>query len=283
MIGSKILDYYLEIDNPVEYTFCTHLIPNLKGYHLDITKKEETEQLIKKINPDIVIHASALVNVDLCETNPQLANSINVKGTENVVEGCKEVNCKLVYISTPLVFDGKKTLYFEKDVPTPITVYGKTKLEGEDRVEDSNLPFLILRTDQPYCWVEEWQRMNSVLRVINTLKAKKIHNEITDWYNNPTYVPDFIHALAYLLDEKITGVFHLVGSDFINRYDWALITAEKFGLDKNLIKPITSDKLNLSAKRSNANLTNEKLFKATEIRMKGVNEGLNEMLHSEKI
>jgi len=283
MIGSKVVDHFLKTNNEVEFTYFTHDVPFRTGYHLDITQKDDTVKLITKINPDIVIHSSALVNVDLCETNNSLADSINVNGTANIIEGCKVVKDKLIYISTSFVFDGSKQKYVEDDIPSPSTYYGLTKYGGEELVRNSDLTYLILRTDQPYCWVEKWQRTNSVLRVLQTLRSGKVLKEITDWYNAPTYVPDLVHAIEKLLEDNAEGIFHLVGSEFINRYNWALKVANTFGLDKNLIKPITSDALSLPAKRVSVNLCNKKLFQKTGLRMYNIQDGLNDMKRIENV
>jgi len=278
LFGTKLLQYFREkSNNEVEFTYLKNKIPFPNGHSLDITDTDKTIMLISKINPDVVIHTAALTNVDLCETDKVLADSINVSGTLNVVEGCKITKSKITYISTSFVFDGKKQKYLENDSPSPTTYYGITKFNGEELVRNSNSSYLILRTDQPYCWTEPWHHTNSVLRVIANLRSGKEHNEIVDWKNTPTYVPDFVNASAQLLDYNATGIYHIVGSDFINRYEWSLLTAEVFGLDKNLIKPITSDKLNLAARRVNVNLDNQKLYKKIGISMKGVKEGLLQM------
>lgn len=275
-IGSKIVRKFAENNNDVIYTYYENKLNVGIEHRLDIRKKDETIDLISKINADVVIHTAALTNVDLCETDKKLADSINVTGTENVIIGCQKINSKIVYISTSFVFDGEKK-YSENDNTSPSTFYGLTKFKGEEIIKDSNLPFLILRTDQPYSWIEQWQHTNSVIRVIDSLKIKKIFYEVKDWYNVPTYIPDFVNATMKLIELKKEGIFHLSGSDFLSRYDWARITAQIFQLDPNLIKPINSSSLNLSAKRVNGNLSNEKLFHETGIKMMGVKEGLIEM------
>jgi len=277
LIGTKLLGNFLQNETNVEFTYHHNSVPFAKGYQLDITQKNATVNLIEKINPDVIIHCAALTNVDLCETNKSLANSINIQGTKNVVEGCKVAQCKIVYVSTSYVFDGKKNQYNEEDVPSPSTYYGSTKLAAEDIIKHSKLPYLIVRTDQPYCWTEKWQHSNSVTRVLQTLRSGKIHKELIDWYNNPTYVPEFVKAVKKLIDLNKIGTFHVVGSDFINRYKWSLITADIFGLDEKMIVPINSKSLNLPAKRSNVNLSNKKLFQQTAIRMMGTKEGLKNM------
>ena len=276
-IGSKIVRKFAENNNVVIYTYYENKLNVGIGHRLDIRKKDETTDLISKVNADVVIHTAALTNVDLCETDKKLADSINVTGTENVITGCQKINSKIVYISTSFVFNGEKNEYFEEDEPSPATYYGLTKLEGEELVKNSKLPFLILRTDQPYCWKEKWQRDNSVLRVLKTLQEGKTLNEIIDWYNVPTYVPDFVNTLESLIDNNLSGIYHVCGSDFISRYEWAIKTAEIFGLEKKLVNPIYSETLKLSVKRVNVNLSNEKLFQKTGIKMMGIEKGLNLM------
>jgi len=283
VIGSKLVKYFMLEKNQVEYTYLTNKMLGYKAHRLDITLSDPTKELITSINPDIVIHCAALTNVDLCETNKTLADTINVEGTKNIIEGCKITNSKLVYVSTCFVFDGSKKLYYEEDVRVPATHYGFTKSKAEELVERSSLSNLILRTDQPYCWVEKWQHTNSPLRVINTLKTGNTLNEIVDWYNNPTYVPDFVRGTAKLLEYNEKGVFQVVGPDHCNRYQWSLLTADIFELEKKLITPITSDTLNLPAKRVNVNLSNNKLFQKTGIKMKGIKDGLIEMQNKKEL
>lgn len=282
VIGFKLFNHFVQNKIDTEFTYHKNDLHLARGHQLDITSKHDTVKLITKIKPDVVVHATALTNVDLCETNNTLANSINVEGTENILAGCKAANCKIVYLSTSFVFDGKKKQYSEDDSTSPSTYYGMTKFKGEEIVKNSGLDYLILRTDQPYCWTEKWQHSNSVLRVLETLRESKILREIVDWYNTPAYVPDFVRAAKKLLDDNVTGIYHLVGSDFINRYDWSLLIADVFGLNKNMIEPINSDTLNLPAKRVNVNLSNQKLFQKTGIRMLGVKDGLIEMFNNNK-
>lgn len=277
VIGLKFVNFFLKNGEDVSFTYNKNKISLSNSFHLDITEKEYTLDIIKEVNPEVIIHATAVTNVDLCETNHDLATSVNVDGTSNIVEGAKITNSKIIYLSTPFVFDGKKSGYTEEDKTSPSTFYGLTKFEGEQIVIKSEIPYLILRTDQPYCWIEEWQHINSVLRVIQTLKAGKILREVQNWKNNPTYVPDLVRATYELLIKNASGIFHLVGSDFINRYDWSLKVAQEFDLDKKLIIPINSDELNLATKRVNVKLYNKKLHQKTGIQMLGIKEGLHEM------
>lgn len=278
-IGYRLVKFLSEKKFDVNFTYLKNRPTNSVGSHrLDITDRESTLNLFKTTKPKLVIHSSALTNVDLCEENHDLADSINIDGTKNVVDACKITDSMLIYVSTSSVFDGNKDKYFEDDIKSPATYYGKTKASAEDLIINSGLSYLILRTDQPYYWKEEWQHTNSVLRVLETIKEGKIMREISDWYNNPTYLPEFVHALYELLKSKHIGIFHVVGSDYVNRYQWANVTAKIFNLSDNMIKPIHSKTLNLAAKRPNVNLSNSKIINTRGIKMSGIEEGMIKML-----
>jgi|TARA_B110000438_G_scaffold231985_1_gene227511 dTDP-4-dehydrorhamnose reductase len=279
-IGSYFVRELLKQNHNLIYTYYKNKTNSTNAVYLDIQDRTSTIKIIEKTNPELIIICNALTGVDLCEENPSLTNSINVKGTQNIVDGCNLINCKIVFISTSAVFDGTKNEYFENDIPNPTSVYGMSKLQGELIIKNSNLPFLILRTDQPYCWKEKWQHTNSVIRVIENLEKNQTFDEITDWCNTPTYVPDFIKASLKLIENKSQGIFHLVGSDYLDRFSWAEKTAKIFNLKKELIKPVHSSKLKLLVERKNIHLNNDKLFQKIQHRMIGVDEGLQDMANT---
>jgi dTDP-4-dehydrorhamnose reductase len=162
---------------------------------------------------------------------------------------------------------------YETSKTQPNTYYGKTKLEAEILIRESQLDFLILRTDQPYNWIEKWQKENSVVRVLKHLNRKKALKEIIDWYNVPTYIPDLVKAIEFLIKKEASGIFNVVGDDYINRYDWSCNVADIFNLNKKLIIPIKSEELNIAVKRPNINLSNKKLVEKTGINMSGIYSG----------
>lgn len=276
-IGSHFVKLFSKKNNDVKYSFFKNNPLYESGFQLDISDKGKVIEFFKKNKSDLIILSSALTNVDLCEVNPNLAELINVKGTQNIIDACKNFNNKIIYISTSAVFDGSKSKYCETDKPNPTSVYGITKLRGEKIIMESGIPYLILRTDQPYGWNEKWQHTNSVIRAIENLKKNHSFNEISDWFNTPTYVPDFVNATNLLIENKLEGIFHLVGSDYINRYKWSHKVAKIFNLKKELIKKINSSELKLPVKRTNVCLSNQKLKEKTGYYMIGVEKGLENM------
>jgi|TARA_B110000495_G_scaffold113549_1_gene98285 dTDP-4-dehydrorhamnose reductase len=281
ILGYKLLQFFIKKKINVEYTFYKTKIPVKNGHVLDIRNEDDTIKTINKIKPTHVILVAALTNLDLCESDHDLADSVNIKSTENVITACKKAKSSLIYVSTSFVFNGEKTEYYEDDPIKPSTYYGKTKGESEELVRKSGLKFLILRTDALYDWIEKWQRDNSVTRALKSLRAGKILREVNDWYNTPTYVKDFVLATFKLIENNKEGIYHLSGSEYINRYNWSLNVADVFKLMKNT-ESINSNELNLSAKRVNINLKNNKLYNDVGILMKNTTEGLKDMLNVEK-
>jgi len=283
LIGYNIYKDFKSYFDNIELTYFKNEILDGKARQLDITNFEKTQEVIEKSDPDIVIQTSALAGVDLAETDHKLADSVTVEGTKNVVESCKNTQSKIVYVSTTYVYGNQKKIFSEDDEPNPTSYYGLTKLRAENLIRDSGLSFLILRTDQPYYWTEKWHKDNSVTRAIKTLRDGNVLKEVKDWFNVPTYIPDFLQTTKFLIENSEQGIFNVTGSDYIDRYNWALSTADIFDLDKKLIESITSDRLSLPVKRDNTNVSNQKVCKKTGIKMKGVKEGLSDMLKLSKL
>lgn len=277
-IGFGLVEKFVNLGFDCYHTFLKNQI-QIKGsraHKMDLGERDDVLNVIRDVKPEIVVHSAALTNVDLCETDNELANRVNVQGTQNIVDACKDAGSRIVYVSTSFVFDGKLDLFKEDDEPGPVNYYGKSKLAGENIVKKSGLEFLILRTDQPYGWKKDWQQGNQVVNTLRKFDKKDVFSEPKDWYNNPTFLPNFVDA-AVALVEDFKGIYHLVGSDFLNRYEWSLKIADVFGKDKSLVKAVDSSQFNLPAKRPNANVSNEKVQKETGVEFFGVEEGLKKM------
>ncbi len=248
---------------------------------LDITNKNEVEEKLNKIKPDVVVHAAALTNVDFCEKNHEKADLINIKGTENIVNSCKEINSKILFVSSEFVFDGKNGPYDEKAEPNPINYYGETKKKAEEIVKESRLKFLIVRTTVLYG--EHKNKMSYVSWVIKNLKEGKKIRIVTDQHTTPTWVKDLAQAIVFLINKDYfkNEIVHTVGKDRLNRYDFTLKIAEVFGLDKKLIIPITSDELeNAAARPKNAGMKTDKL-KNLGYETMGIEESLERIKNGE--
>jgi dTDP-4-dehydrorhamnose reductase len=269
LLGSK----FTSDSHDIIRTFNTN--PDNKCISLDITDEKDVLNKIEAINPDLVVHSAALTNVDYCEDHRQEAYEINVKGTQNVVKACEKMDCKLIYVSTDFVFDGKKGLYKEDDKTNPLGYYALTKLQGEGTVQNSGLNYAIARVSVLYGW---HKRPNFVMWVINELNDNNKINVVTDQYNSPTFADNAADAIIKKFEKNKEGIYHIAGNERINRFEFAKNIAEVFDLDKTLINPIKSSEFVQKAKRpKDSSLSVEKVEGDLKIKMLNTLEGLIEM------
>jgi len=229
--------------------------------NLDLTDLEKIKQIMQKIKPDIVIHLAAITNVDLCETEKELAYTLNVKSTETMAKEAAKINAFFIYVSTDYVFDGKKSLKNEEDIPNPLGYYGKTKLEGEMSLNNLASNWAIARTSTPFGI--HLKKKSFPLWVKENLESKKEIKVLTDQYTSPTYVPNLSKMIIEVSTKQINGIIHLAGATRISRYDFAIMIAEKLGLDKSLLLRVKTDDMNWKAQRPKDSSLDVK--KATEI------------------
>lgn len=240
--------------------------------HLDVSNREEVFEVFGKVRPDVAILTAAFTNVDLCETEKERADAVNVKGPMNVCDASVRYASKMVYISTDYVFDGEKGPYRENDAPNPLGHYAWTKLEGE-RITSLAPDHLIIRTTGVYS--ADPDSLNFVMQVIKRLGAGEGMRVPNDQYGTPTLADNLAEGIISLLKHGKTGIYNVAGSDFLDRYSFALLIAEIFGFDKGLVQPISTSSLGQKAKRPlMAGLIVEKIEKEAGIKMVGVSEGL---------
>lgn len=260
-----------------EVSFTYHRNPNpVEGsvsYKLDLSDEAALSSVMDKVRPDVVLHAASNPSVDWHEREKDAAYRINVLGTRLISEKCRQLGSKLVYISTAFVFPGLNRMYSEDDCPSPINFYGSTKVGAEYAVR-SNPGHLIVRTDQIYGWASAGQKKSFVVNTLEKLEKNEKAEVCRDWFNSPTHAGDLADAVISLVRRGKTGVYHAVGADFLNRYDWAVKIAKIFDKDASLVVPIDSGQLNLPSKRPNARITCSKLSNEIGMKMKSVDEGL---------
>ena len=284
-LGGRILqfseknDYYFQnydlIASDLENDNIKEAIP---FYFIDITKKDDLIKKIIKISPDIIILTAAMTDVDKNESNKALATKINFIGPQNVVEACKRVNSKLIFMSTDFIFDGvsKEGNYKEEDLPNPLNHYGKTKLEAEKFILSSDIEYLVCRTAVLYGWNEK--KLNFITWILDKLKKKETLSIVTDQTNSPTNVNNLAEMILNLINKEERGIVHTAGEGWLNRYEMAITCAEVFNYNKELIVPV--EHFEQKAKRpKNVGLNIDKVKKIVKSEMKIFNfyEGLEYM------
>lgn len=219
-----------------------------KVQQLDITDKAQVQAIVNETNPDFLFHLAAETNVDKCELEPEHAYRTNVLGTENVALVCKEHGIPMAYIGTCGVFDGKKQdPYTEFDNPNPVSVYSKTKLEGERVVENLLQKYFIFRAG----WMMGGNKKDKkfVAKIVELLKTKSEISVVNDKFGSPTYTVDLSKAMIEVIKRQRYGLYHIANAGLCSRYGLACKIKEYLKKDDVIIKPISSSEFPLPAPR----------------------------------
>lgn len=242
---------------------------------LDARDREAVKKMFDEFQPEIVVAPAAIPNVERCEEEPKETGEVNVGGIRNLVDLIEGTNIKLVYFSSDYVFDGKNSPYAEDDATNPLNEYGRQKLEMEKEIQARLKDFLIVRVTGVYGWHRRGR--NFVLQILDKLKNGSEMRAPSDQFNNPTYAGDVCEAIYKLLKQKRSGIFHIVGSERLNRVVFAKNVAKVFGLPEKGIVPTPTDELGLKAKRPlDSSLKTDKL-NACGIFMSNTLDGLKKM------
>ncbi|QHP79778.1 dTDP-4-dehydrorhamnose reductase [Pectobacterium odoriferum] len=201
---------------------------------LDITDLEHVEQTVKQFKPDAIVNAAAYTAVDKAESEPELAEKINVIGPENLAIVASNQGIRLVHVSTDYVFDGNATEPYREDSATnPLSVYGKTKLAGERAVAKASPEAIIIRT----AWVFSEYGNNFVKTMLRLAKERDTLSVVNDQRGCPTYAGDLAQAIISLLEKNAEGgIYHYCGGEEVSWYEFAeeifAVAAQKTVLSK---------------------------------------------------
>lgn len=224
---------------------------------LDITDAAAVDKMITEAAPEAVIHCAAWTAVDAAEDNEEKCHQVNVNGTENIAKVCKKLNCKMMYISTDYIFDGKGTHPWEPDDPvtTPLNVYGQTKYEGELAVRNNVEKFFIVRI----AWVFG-KGKNFIKTMLNLGKTHDHLTVVNDQYGTPTYTYDLARLLVDMIETDKYGNYHATNEGgYITWYDFACEIFRQAGMDVD-VEPVSSAQYAAKAKRpENSRMNKQKL------------------------
>lgn len=213
---------------------------------VDIGDRADCLRLIRDVSPSVVINAAAYTNVDGCETNREDAFRVNAEGVENLAIGCRETGALLAHVSTDYVFDGTKGVpYTEEDAPSPRSVYGLSKVEGERRLQKHLDHYLIIRT----AWLYGHHGKNFIRTIIDMAESGKPLKVVDDQWGAPTYTKDLARAILALVDMDADGIFHVSNAGSCNWWQVARKAVEIKGYGDVEIAPITTAELNRPAER----------------------------------
>ena len=260
-IGSDIKDTYSGIPDGTA-------VVTMPYVPMDITDKASVEKVLKEVHPDVVVHCAAWTAVDLAEEEDkkETVQRVNAEGTRNIALVCKDLGCKMVYISTDYVFDGQGTKPWEPDCKDykPLNVYGETKLEGELAVSENLEKYFIVRI----AWVFGKNGKNFIKTMLNLGKTHDQLRVVSDQIGTPTYTLDLAVLLVDMIETEKYGYYHATNEGgYISWYDFTkeifrqAIEAGHKEYEKVTVTPVTTEEYGVSkAKRPfNSRLDKSKL------------------------
>ena len=226
--------------------------PKQDGYEyaeMDVCDLDNVKNIVGRFKPDAIIHTAAMTNVDQCESNKELAWLMNVEAVKNLIAACSEFDVRLIHLSTDFVFDGEDGPYTEEAEPNPVSYYGKTKLESENLLKASSIKWAALRTIIVYGIVNDMSRTNIVLWAKGALEKGEPINVVFDQWRMPTLAEDLAECCVLAVSKDAQGIYNASGKDFMSIIELVEKVADFYNLDKFLIRPISSDSLNQTARR----------------------------------
>jgi dTDP-4-dehydrorhamnose reductase len=215
---------------------------------VDLLADGAVERLLEQTQPDWVIHCAALANLEDCEAQPALAEQLNTHLPAKLAAYVARGGARLVHVSTDAVFDGQKGNYSEQDTPNPLSVYARTKLDGETRVAEADPSAIIARVNL-FGWSPSGRRSLAEF-FFNNLSAGKRVMGFTDVFFCPLLANDLGEIFLKMLEKKLNGLYHVVSRECLSKFDFGVRLAQQFGLDSSLISPTSVEQGGLAAARS---------------------------------
>ena len=241
----------------------------------DITDKKALRKNVASVNPDVIVHAAALANVEYIQMHRQEAYAINVGGTANILEAIKGSKTHFIFISSDYIYDGVKGNFTEESKPNPISWYGQNKLDAEKLVE-RHAPHLILRPTVIFGWDPGGK--NFFMQLLENQRALRLMRVPKDQISNPTYVELLAEIVEKSIAKKLTGAYIATGPESMDRYTFGLAICEVFGLDTSLLAPVTTKELEqVAARPLNSSTDSSKIRRALDMDFPSLKESLREL------
>ncbi len=212
--------------------------------NMDITDQEAVRRVVTQAAPEAVVHCAAYTAVDAAEDHEELCRLVNAKGTEHIVSVCRDLDCKLMYISTDYVFNGQGERPWEPDDERePLNVYGKTKYEGELAVETLEKYFIVR-----IAWVFGVNGKNFIKTMLNLGKTRDSLTVVDDQIGSPTYTYDLARLLVDMVETEKYGRYHATNEGLCSWYEFACEIFKEAGIQVK-VSPVSSDMYPARAKR----------------------------------
>ncbi|MCX2451198.1 SDR family oxidoreductase [Pedobacter sp. PLR] len=254
LLGQKITERVLATKqfNLIATAKGENRYPIKEGYvyaEMDILNAANVEEIIAKFKPDAIIHTAAMTNVDTCEEQKEQAYALNVAAVKTLIGVCEKYDVQLVHLSTDFVFDGLNGPYDEEAPTCPLSYYGQTKVEAEEALKQSKIKWAVLRTIIVYGIVSDMSRSNIILWAKGALEKGQPINVVNDQWRMPTLAEDLADCCLLAVAKNAQGIYNASGKDMMSISELVAKVADFWNLDKGLIKEVSAETLNQSAKR----------------------------------
>ena len=246
---------------------------------MDITDADCVNRVIREAAPDAVIHCAAYTAVDAAEDNEELCRKVNSEGPRNIAGVCKELDIKMIYISTDYVFDGKGERPWEpEDERHPLNVYGQTKYEGELAVQNTLEKYFIVRI----AWVFGVNGRNFIKTMLRLAETHDHLTVVNDQYGSPTYTYDLARLLVDMVLTEKYGVYHATNEGICTWYEFACEIFKQAGITIE-VTPVSSKEYPAKAKRpENSRMSKDKLEANGFVRLPSWQDALKRYLEAIK-
>ncbi len=275
LIGNALLKNYKNEFDILTTFYKNHIsIKNVRSFQYSFPNDlNNLRELLEKEKPDVLVNTMGYSNIDFCELNKSDAEMLHVEVTEKICKICENIGTKQIFLSSDYVFDGEKGNYSEDDVPNPVNYYGLSKLKAEQLIL-KNPTNTVIRTSVIYDWDYRARFFNSVIK---NLQNNQEINATTDVYNSVTFLDNLVESIFKVITLNQNGIFHVVDSTCVNRFEFAEMIAKIFRLDKNLIKTVSvqDEPKNIAKRPKNACLDNSKAKKELGLNFNTIEEGVS--------
>lgn len=232
----------------------------LNDIECNVLSMMDLQRAFEIVQPTVVINATNLAGgVDYCEKNPEKAKEFHFEANKNIGKLCLSHGARMVLISTDYVFDGTKPPYSEIDTVCPLNAYGREKLAAEDWMQKNLSRFTIARTTNVFGWDPLTKTPNFLMALYFKLSKGEPANAPSFLWGNPTHVSQLSQTILELCEKEMNGIYNVVGSSYINRFEWAKLFCNKLNFDESLVIEQKDAPTNIAPRPFKSNLSIDKI------------------------
>jgi dTDP-4-dehydrorhamnose reductase len=281
--GSGMLGSNIVVSNSAFELYPTYLrnrIAHPRALRLDISDQDSVLKRVEAIQPEVIIHAGGMTKPAACEEEPALAHKVNVEGTAHLVEAARGIGARFIFLSSDLVFNGSAERYDEDSPTHPLSVYGCTKVKGEELVCTGSDDLVIVRTTVMYGWSSRYNESMAEW-VLRGLQESEKLNMYHDQYRQFILINDLVAAIFELIEMKapLNETILVAGPELLSRYEFAKRLSQTFGLPETDIRSTSFDSTPQAAfTPKRLRLDTSKAARILKTPIRGIDDGLQAMV-----